>query len=142
MEKQKNRKKLNSSHKQRSSWTSSLLALSLVPTVIGFLLIGAWAFDLNIFGNPQSQSFVGILLILIGFTLSNAFQKKYSLAFGWALLTIADLIILLWVVFWAQVLALVIGLVGTGILFSAFYQHWKEERFANKKQSKPKDKKE
>ena len=133
MAKQKNRIKRPVSRRNQGSWRRLLLALSLVPMVVGMLLIGAWALDLYFFDNPQTQTLVGILFILFGFAVSNVLQKKRDLAVGWSLLTVSDLVLLLWVQLWAQIIALIAGVVGLGFLMAAFYQRWKEERSKIKK---------
>ena len=133
MARRKNRNKSAVPHKQRGLWTSLLLALSLVPMVLGLLLIGAWAIDINIFDNPQSQTLVGILFILFGFAMSNALQKKRDLAIGWALLTIADLVLLFWIELWAQIVAIIAGAAGLTILLITFYKRWQEEQTIAKK---------
>ena len=130
MAKRKNRNKYAVQQKRKGSWTRLFLALSLVPMIIGVLLIGAWALDLNIFPDPQSQTLVGLLFIMFGFAVSNALQKKRDNAIGWSLLTLADLVLLLWVDLWAQVIAIVVGLVGLGFVIKTFYIQWRE----NKKQ--------
>jgi tellurite resistance protein TehA-like permease len=101
--------------------------------VIGLLLIGAWALELNIFEDPQSQTLVGILFILFSFAASNGLQKKRDLAIGWSLLTVADLVLLLWVEFWAQILALIAGVVGLGFVLVVFFRRWNEEKAKTKK---------
>ena len=106
---QKNKKK-----KRSSLGKNILLTLTLVPVVIGLLLILAWALDFEILEN-QSEIQVGIFFILLGFALSNILQKKYGLAAGWGSLAVADLIILTWWNIWAQAIAAVAGLAGTHI---------------------------
>jgi len=125
-------------YKPQGSWTRLLLALTLVPLIIGFLLIGAWVLDLSIFDDPQSQPLVGTLFILFSFAASNALQKKTNLAIGWFLLTLADLTLLLWVELWAQILALIAGLAGISFLLAAFYRQWKADKEKSKKASKKK----
>lgn len=122
--------------RQKGSWTRLLLALTMVPMVLGLLLIGAWALDFNIFNNPQSQTLVGILFILFSFAASNGLQKKRDLAIGWSLLTVADLVLLIWVELWAQILALIAGVVGLGFVLVVFYRRWNEEQAKTKKKPK------
>lgn len=105
-----------------------LLSLTLVPLVIGLLLIGAWAIDIYIFDDPDVQTLIGLLFMLFSFAVSNSLQKKKNLAIGWWLLTIADGILLLWVEFWAQILAIIAGVVGAGFILYEFYQRWREDR--------------
>lgn len=136
MAKRKNKAKYGVPQQRKGSWTRLFLALSLVPMVIGMLLIGAWAIDIYIFDDPQSQTLIGLLFILFGFAVSNMLQKNRDLAIGWSLLTIADLVLLFWIELWAQILALITGLVGLGFLLVVFYQRWKDERAKTKKSKK------
>ncbi len=136
MAKRKKTNKRPVMQRSKGSWTRLFLALTLVPLVIGILLIGAWLLDISIFDDLQSQTLVGILFILISFTASNALQKKYKLAIGWFLLTLADLTLLIWVEFWSQILALIVGLVGLSFVLVVFYRQWKEEQAKTKKTSK------
>jgi tellurite resistance protein TehA-like permease len=133
MAKRKKQKMRPVSRRSQGSWTRLFLALTLVPMVLGVLLIGAWALDMEIFEDPQSQTLVGILFILFSFAASNGLQKKRDLAIGWSLLTVADLILLFWVELWAQILALISGVVGLGFLLVVFYRRWKEEQAKTKK---------
>lgn len=136
MAKRKKQMKHPVPRRPQGSWTRLLLALTIVPMVLGFLLIGAWALDLYVFDEPQSQTLVGILFILFSFAASNALQKKRDLAIGWSLLTVADLVLLLWVELWAQILALIAGVVGLGFVLVVFYRRWNEEQAKTKKKSK------
>lgn len=124
---QKNGKK--SSSKKRSSPTKNvLLSLTLVPLVIGVILIGAWVLDLELLENPQSQVTVGIFFFLLAFTMSNAVQKRWQLAAGWGLLAIADIVTLAWLNVAAQVIALSVGLFGLVLLGIEFYKQYREGR--------------
>ena len=67
--------KKNKKKKRSSLGKNILLTLTLVPVVIGFLLILAWALDFEILEN-QSEIQVGIFFILLGFALSNILQKS------------------------------------------------------------------
>ena len=122
MAKRKKRIKGAARRKSERSWTRLLLALTLVPMMFGVGLILTWAFDIYIFGDPESQPFIGMLFILFGFAASNALQKNRDLAIGWFLLGIADLVSLVWADFWAQITALVVGLAGLGFLIAGFYE--------------------
>ncbi|MFC1879278.1 hypothetical protein ACFLZW_05140 [Chloroflexota bacterium] len=133
MAKRKNRMKRPVTRRNKGSWTRLFLMLTLVPMVLGVLLIGAWGLDIYIFDDPQSQTLVGMLFILFSFAISNMLQKKRDLAIGWSLLTVADLVLLLWVELWAQIVALIAGVVGLGFLVTVFYRRWKEERAKIKK---------
>jgi len=104
-----------------------LLTLTLVPVVIGLLLILAWALDFEFLEN-QSEVQVGIFFILLGFALSNTLQKKRGLAAGWGALAIADLIVLTWWNIWAQVIAVIVGLVGLIFLGFEFYKQYQQNR--------------
>jgi hypothetical protein len=98
-----------------------------VPVIIGLLLILAWALDMKILKN-QSEVQVGIFFLLLGFTLSNAMQKKYGLAAGWGALAVANLIILTWWNLWAQVLVAIAGLAGLIFLGIEFYKQYKQNK--------------
>ena len=128
MAKRKNKVKRGARRETKRSWRSLLLALTLVPMMFGVGLILAWAFDIYIFGDSESQPFIGMLFILFGFAASNALQRKRNLAIGWALLGVADFISLMWAQFWSQITALVIGLAGLGFLIAGFYQRYQEDQ--------------
>ena len=117
--------------KRSSLGKNLLLTLTLVPVVIGLLLILAWALDLEILEN-QSEIQVGIFFFLLGFALSNVLQKKYGLAAGWGALAIADLIILTWWNVWAQVIAAVAGLAGLVFLGIEFYKQYRQDKVEEK----------
>jgi hypothetical protein len=108
-----------------------LLTLTLVPVVIGLLLILAWALDMEILEN-QSEVQVGIFFLLLGFALSNTLQKKYGLAVGWGSLAIANLIILTWWNLWAQVIAGAAGLAGLVFLGIEFYKQYRQDKEGEK----------
>jgi hypothetical protein len=103
-----------------------LLTLTLVPAVIGLLLIGAWILDILIFEDAQSQVTVGILFLLLGFAASNLLQKRWRLAAGWGLLVIADLVVLLWLDVRAQMVAIGFGLMGLIVLAIEFYRQYRQ----------------
>lgn len=122
---QKYNKKLSS--KKRSSPTKNvLLSLTLVPLIIGVILIGAWVLDLEFLENPQSQVTVGIFFFLLAFTMSNAIQKRWQLAAGWGLLAVADIVTLAWLNVAAQIIALSVGLIGIVLLGIEFYKQYRE----------------
>jgi len=101
-----------------------LLTLTLVPLIIGILLIGAWVLDILVLNDFQSQVTVGILFFLLSFGASNALQKRWRLAAGWGLLMCADLVLLAWLEVWAQVVAIGIGLIGLILLVMEFYRQY------------------
>ncbi len=110
-----------------------LLTLTLVPLVAGLILIGAWALDISIFEDAQSQVTVGILFFLLSFAASNALQKRWRLATGWSLLMCADLVILAWRNVAAQVAAIVLGVVGLVFLVIEFYQQYQQGKLEKAK---------
>jgi hypothetical protein len=117
------------SHKyHRSSWGMVGLALTLVPLVIGGLLILAWALDLNLFEQPQTQIYVGLLFILLGFGASNALQRNWSLMAAWLLLAGADFILLAWVSLYTQILGFLVGGLGLILLLFEFYKRYQDQR--------------
>ncbi|MEW5827536.1 MAG: hypothetical protein AB1846_01500 [Chloroflexota bacterium] len=116
-----------SSHKSTPPKKSSpgrniLLALTLVPLVIGLILVGAWVLDLELLGDPQSQITVGIFFFLLAFTASNALQKRWRLAAGWGLLAVADIVTLAWLNVAVQAIALTLGAAGLVLLGIEFYR--------------------
>lgn len=122
MSDKKSAAKTKTRQEKRPSWLNIALALTLLPLASGILLIIAWAMDFSVIGSLESQAFFGLFLILISFTLSNLFQKKWGLFLGWLLLTIADVLLLNWVSFLVQIVAF--GMLGIGliILAVAFYR--------------------
>lgn len=104
-----------------------LLTLTLVPVVLGLLLIGAWALDMKILEN-QSEVQVGIFFLLLGFALSNTLQKRYGLAAGWGALATASLIILTWWNVWAQTISAVAGIIGAIFLGMEFYKQYQQNK--------------
>jgi low temperature requirement protein LtrA len=109
------------------------LALTLVPLVIGIILVGAWVLELEVLGDSQSQVTVGIFFFLVSFATSNALQKRWRLAAGWGLLAVADLVTLAWLNLAAQVLALGVGLIGVTILGIEFYNQYQQNKVKNVK---------
>jgi hypothetical protein len=122
---QKNHKKL-SSKKGSSPAKNVFLSLTLVPLVIGIILIGAWVLDLELLENPQSQLTVGVFFFLLAFTTSNAVQKRWQLAAGWGLLAVADIVTLAWLNLAAQIIALSLGLIGIILLGIEFYKQYRQ----------------
>lgn len=109
---------------------SILLTLTLVPMVIGILMIGAWALDIELWEDPQAQVIIGLLFILVSFAVSNALQKKWRLAAGWSVLAISDAILLLWLNVTVQVIALILAAIGLVIIISEFINQWKKNKRA------------
>jgi hypothetical protein len=120
------RSKKSGLQKQSSPGRNVLLTLTLVPLVVGILLIGAWVIDISILEDSQSQMLVGILFFLLSFAASNALQKRWRLAVGWGLLMCADLVILAWLELWAQTVAIGFGLVGLIFLAVEFYRQYQQ----------------
>ena len=120
--------KKTSPTKKSSPGRNVLLSLTLVPLVIGLILVGAWVLDLEILGDPQSQVIVGIFFFLVSFAASNALQKRWMLAGGWGLLAVADLVTLAWLNLAAQVIALGLGLVGVILLGIEFYNQYLQNK--------------
>ena len=122
---QRNNKQVTSK-KKSSPWKNILLALTLVPFIIGVILIGAWVLDLELLENPQSQVTVAVFFFLLTFTLSNAIQSRWRLAAGWGLLAIADIVTLAWLNLAAQIIAIVLGVIGVVLLGIEFYQQYQQ----------------
>ena len=120
--------KKTSPTKKSSPGRNVLLSLTLVPLVIGLILVGAWVLDLEILGEAQSQVIVGIFFFLVSFAASNALQKRWMLAGGWGLLAVADLVTLAWLNLAAQVIALGLGLVGVILLGIEFYNQYLQNK--------------
>lgn len=99
-------------------WAGRLLSLSLVPIVAGILLIAAWALDINIIGPLDSQPLVGLFFVLLGFVMSNAFQQLWRLALGWALIAVADILLLVPAPDIVRYAALATGAIGLGLLIA------------------------
>ncbi len=111
---------------KRSPARNVWLMLTLVPLIIGILLIFAWAMDFLLLEDPQAQLFVGIFFFLLSFAASNALQKRRGLAIGWALLMLADLILLAWLNLWAQIAAILVGVAGLGFILVEFYRQYRQ----------------
>jgi hypothetical protein len=131
MAKKKSKKNKNKIRERSSLKKNLLMTLTLVPVVLGILLILAWALDLEILEN-QSEAQVGIFFLLFGFALSNGLQKRRGLAMGWGALAIADLIILAWWNVWAQGVASVVGFIGLIFLGVEFVKRYKQNRAEEK----------
>ena len=113
------------------TWLRVLLALSLAPLILGVVLIGAWSLDITLIGELESQIWIGLLLILFSFTLSNLLQKKWGLFVGWLLLTIADFLLLKLVDLRVQIIALVLAALGMGFLIIEFYKQYRHQSQQN-----------
>jgi hypothetical protein len=124
MPKRAQKNKNSSSKKESSPGRNVFLSLTLVPLVIGIILIGAWVLDLELLENPQSQITVGIFFFLLTFTASNAIQKRWQLAAGWGLLALADIVTLAWLNLAAQIVAILAGFVGVILLGIEFYKQY------------------
>lgn len=120
---EKNKSKLE--NPQGARRRNLLLALTLVPLIAGVLFITAWAFDIRLVGRLEDQAFLGLLFILAGFALSNLIQGKALLAAGWTLLFIADFLLLTQVRIQVQIPALILAVLGLGIILFEFYRHYR-----------------
>ena len=109
-----------------------LLALTLVPLIVGVTLIIFWALDLETFGDPERLPPVAMFFILISFTVSNALQKRWQLTAGWAFLSGASL--LLWISTQPTmlILSLILGLIGLGFIGIEYARQIKENNPAGK----------
>jgi hypothetical protein len=70
-------------------WQKWLLLLVMVPLGVGLLLIISAFTGAVVWGTPRKQVIMGGLYILFSFVASNAIQKQWVLAAGWALLGLA-----------------------------------------------------
>ena len=120
------RSKKTDTQKRSSPGRNVLLTLTLVPLVVGILFIGAWALDISIVDDAQSQVTVGVLFFLLSFAASNALQERWRLAAGWGLLMCADLFLWASLELWAQVTAIVLGGVGLTFLAMEFYRQYQQ----------------
>jgi len=129
MTKKSQRKNRQLPSKQRTSpWKNIFLTLTLVPFIIGVILIGAWVLDLELLENPQSQITVGVFFFLLAFTTSNAIQKRWQLAAAWGLLALADIVTLAWLNLAAQIVAIGLGVVGVFLLGREFYKQYQQRK--------------
>lgn len=103
-----------------------LMALTLVPLVIGGLLILGWALDIFLWENAITQIYVGILFILTSFALSNGLQKHWYAASGWALLAVSDVVLLVVINLFSQIAAFGLGAIGLLLLGMEFYRRWQK----------------
>ena len=117
-----------SSKKQASPGRNVFLSLTLVPLIIGIILIGAWVLDIAIFNDSQAQITVGIFFFLLTFTTSNAIQKRWRLTAGWGALAVADIVTLGWLNVVAQVVAIIVGLTGLVLLGTEFYKQYQQNK--------------
>ena len=112
---------------QRPAWVRLALALTLVPMLIGLVLIVARALDIYLWDNtPEDQVVLGILFILAGFAIANALQKRWLLAAGWFLLLVADWVVLTSLNLVTQGVALFLGIAGLALLAFEFYRNWQK----------------
>ncbi len=118
--------KPQSSEPEQPTWVRTGLSLTLVPLVAGVVFIATWALDIELVGTRDNQLYVGVLLMLLGFIISNLLQKRWGLFAGWLLLAIADLVFLLFVNVYAQGVAMLILVIGFLLLGRDFYRHFGE----------------
>lgn len=128
----KNSKQQKKSTEPARGLRGILLALTLVPLIVGVALIIFWALDLETFGDPERLPPVAMFFILISFTVSNALQKRWNLTAGWAFLSSASL--LLWISTQPTMLifALILGLIGLGFIGFEFFKRIKQNSLAGK----------
>lgn len=110
---------------ERPRWVRLLLLLTLVPMVIGLLLILAWAMDWNVTGRLDDQIVIGTLFLLASFSATNALQQKWYPAAGWLLLAIADGLILAGRQVAVQAVGVALGVGGLTLLGIEFYQRYR-----------------
>jgi hypothetical protein len=122
----KNSKQQKNSTQPARGLRGILLALTLVPLIIGVVLIIFWALDLEAFGDPERLPPVALFFILVSFTISNALQKRWNLTAGWAFLSGASL--LLWISTQPTMLifSLLLGLVGIGFIGFEFARRMRQ----------------
>jgi hypothetical protein len=108
-------------------WKNLLLALTLVPLVAGLILLAAWVLDFKLVSDLESQVWIGVLFILLSFTLSNLIQERWRLFAAWLLLLVADGILLAWVNFTAQIIAIILAVIGVILLGIEIYRHFEQQ---------------
>ena len=101
------------------------LILTVMPLIMGVLLIFAWTMNYVVMRDGSMQVFTGILLFLFGFMASNALQKHWGSASGWGLLLLAALLLMIWLHLWAQIAAMLVGTAGLGLLILEFYRQYR-----------------
>ena len=111
---------------KRSPARNVWLMLTLVPLIVGVLLIFAWAMDFQVLKDLQVQLFVGVFFFLLSFAASNLLQERRNLAAGWGLLMAADVILLGWLNLWAQIAAILVGAAGLGFILVEFYRQYQQ----------------
>ena len=110
------KKKAEQAQRKRDAWKNVLLALTLVPLVIGVLLVVLWAgLDIDLWDARENQVVVGTLFILLSFGLSNAVQKNWMASAGWLLLMAGDAVLLTTRNLTVQIASGVLG--GLGLIF-------------------------
>jgi len=120
----KTTKKTSKTKEVRPSWKNLLLALTLVPLVAGVILLAAWVLDFKLIGELESQVWVGVMFILLSFTLSNLVQERWRLFAAWLLLLVADVVLLAWVNLTAQIIAIILAVIGVILLGIEVYRHF------------------
>jgi hypothetical protein len=104
-----------------------LLTLSLVPLVGGVLLIAAWSLDITLVGTLEAQIYVGILMILVSFSLANFVQRRWLLGAGWLLLVLSDWLFLTRLDLRVQGIAIVVGVTGVALLLFEFIRRLRQQ---------------
>jgi len=105
-----------------------LLTLSLVPLVGGVLLIVAWSLDFTLVGTLEAQIYVGLLMILISFSLSNFVQRRWLLGAGWLLLVVSDWLLLTRLELPIQGIAIIVGVIGVALLLFEFVRQLRKQK--------------
>lgn len=117
----------------KSSKSNIWMALTLVPLLVGGLLIVTWALDIFTWEDSQSQVFVGLFFALLSFVATNALQKHWYAAAGWALLAVSDLLLLIWIDLQIQIFAFLVGGLGIVLLLYEFIRRFQKEVQRNPK---------
>jgi hypothetical protein len=114
-------------------WVRLGLALTLVPIIIGLILMIAWVLDYNLTGSLENQGLVGMAFLLASFALSNLLQKRWNLLIGWVLLLVSNLITLLFPTeLMMQIISLVLLLGALAMLGTEYFHRIRENAEANK----------
>lgn len=130
----------NTTHKNKSirkaapaeqqKWKRWALALTLVPLIVGGVLIFAWAIDWDLWGRLEDQIVIGTIFIFFSFGLNNALQDRWVLATSWLLLMVADWMVLLAANSAVQRFGIVLGMGGLLLLGFEYFRRIAQNREA------------
>jgi membrane-bound ClpP family serine protease len=126
--KRPNKSRTDKNSPNQAKWLRLLLALTLVPLIIGVLLIGAWALDIYIWEPPENQVVLAVLFILLSFVTSNALQKRWQASIAWLFMLVADWVLLTSYNVTFQIGAFILVGIGVILLGIEFYRRWQQQK--------------